>query len=197
MSPAATADEARTIEPAHADPESSREESSLVEAARRGDRAAFARLHERYAPVIHGILLARVSHADADDLAQDVFLKAMRRLATLRDPGAFGGWIAAFARNAATDLGRRRRKERVLAAVPASAIGADDGPGRREEATRALDAIRSLPDAYRETLILRLVEGLTGPEIAQRTGMTHGSVRVNLHRGMQLIREKLGLEVRP
>jgi RNA polymerase sigma-70 factor (ECF subfamily) len=55
-------------------------------------------------------------------------------------------------------------------------------------AIKILDAIRSLPDAYRETLILRLVEGLTGPEIAARTGMTPGSVRVNLHRGMEQLR---------
>ena len=54
-----------------------------------------------------------------------------------------------------------------------------------------LDAVRSLPDAYRETLILRLVEGMTGPEIAARTGLTEGSVRVNLHRGMKLLRAVL------
>ena len=59
------------------------------------------------------------------------------------------------------------------------------------EAANILAAIRSLPDAYRETLILRLVEGMTGPEIAERTGLTPGSVRVNLHRGMQQLREKL------
>jgi len=55
-----------------------------------------------------------------------------------------------------------------------------------------LAAVRSLPEAYCETLILRLVEGMTGPEIAERTGLTPGSVRVNLHRGMQMLREKLG-----
>ena len=55
-----------------------------------------------------------------------------------------------------------------------------------------LAAIRRLPEAYRETLVLRLVEGMTGPEIAERTGLTPGSVRVNLHRGMQLLREALG-----
>ena len=53
-----------------------------------------------------------------------------------------------------------------------------------------------MPDAYRETLVLRLVEGMTGPEIAAAAGMTHESVRVNLHRGMKLLREKLGLEVK-
>jgi len=58
-------------------------------------------------------------------------------------------------------------------------------------ANLVLDAIKSLPDAYREPLILRLVEGLTGPEIARRTGLTPGSVRVNLHRGMQQLRAML------
>ena len=54
-----------------------------------------------------------------------------------------------------------------------------------------LATIRRLPEAYRETLVLRLVEGMTGPEIAERTGMQPGSVRVNLHRGMQMLREAL------
>ena len=58
-------------------------------------------------------------------------------------------------------------------------------------AEKILELIRSLPDAYRETLILRLVEGMTGPEIAARTGLTPGSVRVNLYRGMQRLREKM------
>ena len=60
-------------------------------------------------------------------------------------------------------------------------------------AAAALAAIRSLPEAYHETLILRLVEGLTGPQIAVCTGLTQGSVRVNLHRGFKLLRESLGL----
>jgi len=60
------------------------------------------------------------------------------------------------------------------------------------EAARALDAIRNLPEAYRETLMMRLVEGMSGPEISARTGLTPGSVRVNLHRGMQMLRGALG-----
>jgi RNA polymerase sigma-70 factor (ECF subfamily) len=55
-----------------------------------------------------------------------------------------------------------------------------------------LAVVRALPEPYREPLILRLVEGMTGPEIARHTGLTHGSVRVNLCRGMQMLREKLG-----
>jgi RNA polymerase sigma factor (sigma-70 family) len=63
------------------------------------------------------------------------------------------------------------------------------GEDRAEE---ILEVIRMLPEAYRETLVLRLVEGMTGPEIALRTGLTAASVRVNLHRGMKLLRQKLG-----
>ena len=59
------------------------------------------------------------------------------------------------------------------------------------EAIAVLDAVRGLPEAYRDTLILRLVEGMSGAEIAERTGLTPASVRVNLHRGMKLLREKL------
>jgi RNA polymerase sigma-70 factor (ECF subfamily) len=67
------------------------------------------------------------------------------------------------------------------------------GPPHPEgEALTVLAAIRRLPEAYRETLVLRLVEGLTGPEIAERTGLTPGSVRVNLHRGVAMLREALG-----
>jgi RNA polymerase sigma-70 factor (ECF subfamily) len=55
-----------------------------------------------------------------------------------------------------------------------------------------LDAVRRLPEAYRDTLLMRLVEGMSGHEIADRTGLTPASVRVNLHRGMKLLRERLG-----
>ena len=62
---------------------------------------------------------------------------------------------------------------------------------RNAKRMNILDCITRLPEAYREPLVLRLVEGLTGPEIAARTGLTHGSVRVNLTRGMTLLRPLL------
>jgi len=166
------------------------EDAQLVNAARDGDRAAFGLLYQRYARVVHGILLARVPPGEVDDLTQDVFLMAMRRLHTLRDPAAFPGWLAVIARNRTHDYYRRSPRHEELTEVIADAAAQDDRP--EAEAHAALAAIRSLPDAYRETLILRLVEGLTGPEIAERTGLTHGSVRVNLFRGMQMLRERVG-----
>src|SRR5204863_3469664 len=76
-------------------------------AARRGDQGAFGRLYDRYARVVHGLLLARVPEADVDDLVQDVFLIAWNRLDGLRDPAAFGGWLTMIARNRANDFHRR------------------------------------------------------------------------------------------
>jgi RNA polymerase sigma-70 factor (ECF subfamily) len=163
------------------------EDARLVVDARAGDDRAFTRLYERYARVVHGLLLARVPRADVDDLVQDVFLTAWRRLDALRDPAAFGGWVAMIARNRATDF-HRHTPEHVE--LPDQLTAHDDTPARAE-ALAILEVVRGLPTAYRETLILRLVEGLTGPEIAARTGLTAASVRVNLHRGMKLLREKL------
>lgn len=164
------------------------EDARLVRAACDGDEGAFGRLYERYASVVHGLLLARAPRAEVEDLVQDVFLTAWRRLESLRDPSAFGGWLSAIARNRATDF-HRRAVDSVELPDDIRAVEAADAPG---EALAVLQVIRSLPDAYRETLVLRLVEGLTGPEIAERTGLTAASVRVNLHRGMKLLRKKLG-----
>lgn len=159
-----------------------------MRAARAGDESAFARLYDRYARIVHGVLLARVHRQDVEDLVQDVFLTAWRRLDGLRDPAAFGGWIAMIARNRATDAHRRAAD---LVELPAQIESRAAAPAEAE-AKAALAAIRTLPEAYHETLMLRLVEGLTGPEIAARTGLTPASVRVNLHRGMKMLREKLG-----
>ena len=164
------------------------DDARLVRAAHAGDTRAFSCLYERYARVVHGVLLARGRRVDVDDLVQDVFLVAWRRLGDLRDPAAFGGWLLSIARNRATDA---RRRERAFAELPEDLAGGAPASAV-SDARAALEAIRSLPDAYRETLMLRLVEGLTGPEIAERTGLTPASVRVNLHRGMKLLREKLG-----
>jgi RNA polymerase sigma-70 factor (ECF subfamily) len=143
--------------------------------------------------MVHGVLLAKAPACEAEDLVQEVFLLALRRLSTLREIGSFGAWLAAIARNRANDFHRRSLPEDQLADetsendIEHPSTSAD----HQSPAAAILDAIRALPDAYRETLILRLVEGMTGPEIAARTGLTHGSVRVNLHRGMQQLRAKL------
>jgi len=169
------------------------DETSLVRAARDGDRAAFGQLYDRYARMIHGVLLARVPFHQVDDLVQDVFMIALRRLPMLREVESFGAWLTVIARNRANDYHRRSIPEDQLAEEAGHDALVSPNGGENSQAADVLQAIKNLPDAYRETLILRLVEGMTGPEIAARIGMTHGSVRVNLHRGMQQLREALSL----
>jgi RNA polymerase sigma-70 factor (ECF subfamily) len=159
----------------------------LVVDARRGDRRAFAAIYDRFVGAVHAVVLARVRWGEASDVVQDVFLVAWERLPAVRDPAAFPGWLMTIARNRATDF---LRKPRVADEPPDIAVDAVP----TAEAREALTAIAELPEAYREVLLMRLVEGMSGPEIAERTGLQQGSVRVNLHRGMKLLRERLGIE---
>lgn len=166
-------------------------EVTLVRAVLDGEHDRYARLYEMYAPLVHGIVLARVPRSEVDDLVQDIFLHALRKLHTLRNATAFGPWIAMIARNRAMDFHRGSRETVEVT----EQMAVDKTP--RRQAKEVLDMIRQLPDAYRETMVLRFVEGMTGPEIATRTGLTPASVRVNLHRGLKLLREKMGLGSSP
>ncbi len=164
-----------------------------VRQARRGSQRAFSLLYERFSPLVHGILLGRFHPATADDLTQECFMTAFMRLGQLQEDGKFGAWIAVIAR-------RIRLPPEVGRAADQDLDGVRDGAAAPEEvaeADRILRAITSLPEAYRETLMLRLAEGMSGPEIAAVTGLTPQSVRVNLHRGMAKLRAALGLVQSP
>ena len=160
-------------------------EVALVEAVRGGDHDAFGRLYQLYARMVHGILLARVPYGEVDDLVQDVFLTALRKIDSLREAERFGPWLAMITRNRAMDYYRRTRETSELPETLAH-----HAPPQAE-ANEVLALIGALPEAYREPLILRFVEGMTGPEIAERTGLAPASVRVNIHRGMKLLRASL------
>ena len=170
-------------------PETEAADATLAILARKGNRAAFGSLYERYRRTVHGVLLAHASYSDAEDLMQTVFVKALQRLQGLRDPEAFGGWLMAIARNIAFDY--HRRAKNLIDIDEVKNFHAADNCSLASESEFALEAIRRLPEAYRETLMLRLVEGMTGPEIAARTNLTADSVRVNLCRGMKLLRTEL------
>jgi RNA polymerase sigma-70 factor (ECF subfamily) len=162
--------------------------AALVRAACAGDRDAFGTLYERYARLVHGLLLASAQHDDVQDLVQDVFFRALRQLHTLRDPAAFGGWIATMARNEAR---MHHRSARPTVALHES-LPAPASPSDGLDTGDVLRALRALPERYREPLTLRLVEQMSGEEIARQMGLTHGTVRVYLHHGMRLLRETLG-----
>ena len=170
-----------------------RELPELASIVARDRRDALAWVHRRFAPVVHGLLLASVERSEVDDLLQECFLRVQRGFGELEDLAALPAWIATIARNLARDHLRRRGREprrEPLDEVhePEAPAGKPDENGLRE---RVLARLRELPEAYRETLALRLIEGLSGPEIAERTGLQAASVRVNLSRGMAQLRPLL------
>ena len=162
-------------------------EAQIVERVMAGDEEAFGELYRIYAPMVHGIVLARVPRDEVADIVQEVFLSAYKNLPNLRDKTTVGAWLAAIARNRAVEFYRQLKPTEELSEDLKSKNDAN------AEAREILKTIRALPDAYKETLILRLIEGMTGNEIAEQTGLTPESVRVNLHRGMKLLRSKLGI----
>lgn len=158
--------------------------------ARRNERDAFGRLHQYFARLVHAVIITRVPATEAADLTQDVFVLMLSKLTTLEDDQAFPAWLLEIARHRAAKFLRDRPRSAPLDETPEAV--APDRSGW-PDAKKVLAALQTLPDAYAETLAMRLIEGLNGPDIAERTGLTPGSVRVNLHRGMAMLREKLGL----
>ena len=167
-------------------------EEALVRAAQAGDAAAFQQLYASHRRSVRGVVLAHVGWVDADDLTQDVFLVAWQRLDQLRDLARFGPWLLQCARNRCRDHHRRGRKLEPTSEANTPAVSMPP----RAEALEVFAAIQRLAPHYRETLSMRLIEGMSGPEIAAHTGLTPRSVRVNLHRGMNKLRALLGEDPR-
>ena len=168
--------------------ESKREEIQLVERICGGETAAFNELYKMFAPLVHGVLLARVPRDEVDDIVQEVFLSAFRNIGSLREKNKVGAWLITIARNRAAEYFRSSKPTEELSE------NLESNPIPKNEANEIFDAISSISETYREILILRLVEGMTGQEIADKTGLAPESVRDNLYSGMKLLRRKLGLK---
>lgn len=172
--------------------------ADLLTAAQAGSEAAFARLWRDVHPALVRYLRV-VSAADADDVAGDVWVSVVRGLAAFEgDEVAWRAWLFATARRRAIDEGRRRsRRPTVQADVP----DAYDAPGldpvdvvlANLGLEEVLRAIRALPAAQAEVLMLRVVGGLPAVAVADLIGSTPGAVRVAAHRALR----QLAVELRP
>lgn len=163
--------------------------AELARAAQRGDRAAYGELYARMQGAAHAVVLARVPPSDVPDVLQETFVTAWIKLPELREPAAFPGWVLEIARRSAK--AERRKKQKSSGESEDRAAEPSVAPVPAAEANEALLKILALPEAYRETLLMRLVHGMSGPEIALATGLSPDSVRVNLCRGMKLLRGDL------
>ena len=173
-------------------------EAVLIERARGGDGEAFERLVQLHLPRVYGLLFRLAgNHEDAEDLAQECFVRAWRSLEHYRGDGLFSTWLYRVALHLARDHFRaaRRRRDATLALVseprPAGSAAPGDRLARRELLLLVDRALQRLPHRLRSALVLRVFEGLEYDEIAQITGVTPGTVRAHVMQARKLLLRSL------
>jgi RNA polymerase sigma-70 factor (ECF subfamily) len=165
----------------------------LIEACQRGDREAFDRLVERHQRDVYRLCFRYVNnHEDANDLAQDVFLKAWRAIGRFRGDSAFSTWLYRIAVNACLNFRASRRPP--TAELPAT-LADERSPrvlerlAKHEAAVRVRRAVGRLPERQRATLILKVYHDLTHEEVAKILGSTVGTVKANLFHALGNLRK--------
>ncbi len=166
-------------------------DAQLVGRARRGEKAAFGQLLERYQHSLHAFVAARLGRpAEADDVAQDVFLAAYRNLAQLAQPERFAGWLFGIARTKLRMFYRRQGRVRETLDGELDRFAA---PSAEETGSELSTLLAGLPDEVRAVLLLRFVDGLSYREIATRLGIPAGTVGTILHRGCARLRRRTSI----
>ena len=172
----------------------------LVEAVARGESDALVELMRRNGPWVRGVIFAACGDVDAaDDVQQQVWLRAWCRAGTLSDPAKWRSWLYALAYHAAIDAGRRRRRrERLLGRLLAGRggrAGAEAAPDRRavlaDDHRRALTAVSELPEHYRVPFVLRHLGDWSYRQIADAMDLPVATVETRLVRARRLLRAKL------
>lgn len=171
-------------------------DAGLVAAAQQGDRQAFGELVTRHQRLVAAVAWrAGVRRSEIEDVVSEVFVKAWRNLERFRPEHAFSTWLYRLALNHVIDHGRRRRKERGRAELPAEIsdprpdAGASAESHERARLLRA--ALASLAPHYREVLFLVYVEGLKVEEVSRLLGLPSGTVKTRLMRGRDALRRVL------
>lgn len=171
-------------------------EATLVHRARSGDRAAFDALVRRHFAAVYRMLHRLVeSHEDAEDLAQECFVRAWGALALYDERGTFEAWLRRIALHLARDHHRSRGRRPRGADLELEAV-ADAGTGeparelgRRELGARVRAAIAALPERLRMPFVLRVLEGLEYEDVGRATGVTPATARTQvMHARKRLLR---------
>lgn len=164
-------------------------EALVVRLAAKGDRLAFAELVRRQQPPLRNLMRRFAADPDlADDLAQRVFLKAWRKIRSLKDPRRFGAWLRQIAVNEWISEQRGRSKEWTTDPLEGDLPAPAETPGIAMDLDAALE---TLPAPVRACVVLSYSEGLSHPEIVEATGLPEGTVKSHIRRGSQRLRKIL------
>lgn len=157
----------------------------LVEEAVHGSDSAFTLLWRNYQPRM--VRYLAMFTTEPEDLCSDVWIKIATSITGFQgDSKAFKGWIYTIARNAATDLARK--KQRIGTTVE---LDESDWIGENSTMVEVMDLVKRLPQEYAEVIMLRVVADLDASEVAEIVGKTQGNVRVLTHRGLKQLNEML------
>ena len=171
-------------------------EATFIDQARAGDDAAFEELMRRYKRPVLNFVYRLLGDADeADDVAEDVFVRVYQNLRSYSSRTQFSTWLFALARNAAIDRlrWRKRHPTQPLDSVPepVTRTGVADEVNAHEIGAQVAAAITVLPEDQRTALVLAEYQGLSYAEIAEIMHCSKKSVESRLYRAKQTLREKL------
>jgi RNA polymerase sigma-70 factor (ECF subfamily) len=172
-------------------------EAELVRRAQAGDRVAFEQLYRDNVGRVYALCYRMAGTADlAEELAQDVFVRAWQKLGSFRGESAFSSWLHPLTVNVALSerRSRRRRVARVMTTDDLSEFERPGPPTRSDGPESGFDlerALATLPPGARAVFVLHDVEGYKHAEIARLTGVATGTSKAQLHRARKLLREAL------
>lgn len=174
---------------------SERSDGELVEEARRGQTEAFGALVGRYMRPAYLVALSVTGNQeDAEDVSQEAFLVALKRLEDCRNPEKFGGWLLTIVRNRSRNLLRRegiRRGEELTPELTPGSGGPEHDLERAEMRDHVEEALEGLSELRKEVLLLHDLQGWKHREIALRLDLPEGTVRSHLHFARKHLRERL------
>jgi len=175
-------------------------DKQLITATLGGDISSFGIIVERYWDMAPAFALSKINNVvDAEDIAQESFLKAYSQLQKLRNPSRFAGWLCKITAQQCVNHIRKNVMKRKASSylhcdteISAQVVMQSSNPGLTNEQVHFVrQTISKLPEKFRNVIIMRFVAGLSAAQIAEKLGKRHGTIRVWLHRAYQILRKDL------
>jgi RNA polymerase sigma-70 factor, ECF subfamily len=172
-------------------------DADLVRKVLSGNRSAFEELVKRYWERVYVLAThSKLGESSPEDVVQEAFIQAYRRLGSLREPDRFAAWLSQIAIRVCGRLRKRAARSKTVPVKDAAVSGSLESPEReaerRESRRQVRAAVADLDDHYRLVVILRFFEGMSCQDIADQLGEPVGTIWTRLHRANQILREKLG-----
>ena len=175
-------------------------DEDIITATLRGDVASFGAIVERHWNMVVALALSRIGDpAEAEDIAQESFLKAYSQLRSLRQPSRFAGWLSKIALQQCSNTIRRTVRSKTALGCKATflddlgeQLAAAPNPGLTQSQIHFVrQTVGRLPEKFRTLVVMRFVAGLSAVQIAEQLGKRPGAIRVGLHRAYKILRMDL------